>query len=76
MTTCAKCGAAETERRASFILKRVESPEECINAEACALRAELHDLRIAVLAVADRMTSKASVSRTGWASALRKAVDK
>jgi len=79
MATCLRCGHEPEWASEALRLKNLAGQGavfECVNATECNLRAELRDLRAAVLAVADRMTSKASKSVVGWASALRKAVGK
>ena len=75
MTTCAKCAVPLSGAYCAG-----EMPWTCDNADACALRAELRDLRAAVLAVADRMrsaglgvSSSDGVLRERWDRALREA---
>ena len=64
MTTCAKCVrplAGDEDEQA-----------RCTNTEACDLRAELRDLRAAVLAIAAEMTHEDRHVRHGaWAVRLR-----
>lgn len=77
--SCSLCGLAHDPDEPHNIrwIKGVDGPRACIDQTSCRLRAELRDLRAAVLAIADRLREEGVGHGAMWiARDLREAVGK